>query len=145
MGMYTEIDLRVKLSLDTSLNIIKWLSLQANSKVVWSDEHYKLLVQNTPKELVNTRVKSLLWNDDYILRFRKLKDCYFLRCRFEIKNYESELELLVNTLKPYIINRGKIGTLLYEEYDKAGDITYNENEEIDFDYGSTYSDNSYYF
>ncbi len=136
MGMYTEIDLRVKLSLELRPDIIKWIEIQTNKKYLEleADKWHELMKEYTPKEFKGTRVDTLRWWDDYILRFRKLKDCYFLRANFEIKNYDDELELLVNTLKPYIIQDGVIGKMKYEEYEFFDDIIKNGNE-IEFNYG----------
>lgn len=138
MGMYTEIILDVKLSKDIDENLKDWLLLQTiNIDEYGDDEYWAKLVQLCPPKLRVTRVECINKCDNKNRMF-EIFGHYSLHLEFEIKNYESELELLVETLKPFIINTGKIGTLLYEEYDTPGDIIL-ENNILTFNYGTEQS------
>lgn len=135
MGMYTEIILDVNLLKDIDDNLLKWLLMQTiDIDKYKDDEYYEKLEYYCPKQLKGTRVESINWVDNKNGMCIE-SEYYTLHLEFEIKNYNNELQALVETLKPYIINTGIIGTLLYEEYDIPGDIIL-ENNILTFDIGS---------
>ena len=135
MGMYTEIILDVKLLKDIDDNLLKWLLMQTiDIDKYKDDEYYEKLEYYCPEHLKGTRVESINWFDN------KNSMCieheyYTLHLEFEIKNYNNELQTLAETLKPYIINTGIIGTLLYEEYTVRGNIILDNNN-LTFNKGS---------
>ena len=107
MGMYTELYLAVELSKDVPNNIIQWL--------------------NSDGELANapSRIKNGFtgWDSYYfasqpftVFKYDDISESYFLTTVFNIKNYENEIDFLLETLTPYIIREGHIGHTRYEEF-----------------------------
>ena len=135
MGMYTEIILDVKLSKDIDDNLLNWLLMQTiDIDKYEDDDYYEKLEYYCPEHLKGTRVESINWFDNK--NSMCIQDEYYtLHLEFEIKNYNNELQALVETLKPYIIDTGIIGTLLYEEYTFPGNIILDNNN-LTFDIGS---------
>jgi len=135
MGMYTEIILDVKLSKYIDDNLLNWLSIQTiDIDKYEDDEYYEKIKCFCPKHLKGTRVESINWVDNKN-HMTIESEYYILHLEFEIKNYNNELQTLVETLKPYIINTGIIGTLLHEEYTFPGNIILDNNN-LTFDIGN---------
>lgn len=48
-------------------------------------------------------------------------------CCFNIKNYENEIQLFLDFLAPFILNRGQIGTYRYEEWEEPAIVINDED------------------
>jgi hypothetical protein len=108
MGMYTELYLAVELSKDTPKDIVAWI------------DGYKEL-ENAP-----CRIKDgFTGRDSYyfdsqpftVFKYDDISNSYYLTTVFNLKNYENEIEFMLNTLEPYIVSNGHIGHTRYEEYE----------------------------
>ena len=51
------------------------------------------------------------------LKYDEIQDCYKLTMRFNMKNYDNEIEEMIKLILPYIDNYGHIGHKRYEETD----------------------------
>lgn len=85
------------------------------------DFDFSIVSEIVPIELKESRVDWLRWRNDYILVFENKDEYYYLHTKFEIKNYEQELETLVALLQPYFIEVIK-ATMWYEENESSSNI-----------------------
>ena len=135
MGMYTELVLGVNLVRDVPKEVIDILEFMISGTF----EDPEPITPDHP--LFKTdRWRTMLQSDSYYFggfsnslisapRFKD--DVYRLSIRSNLKNYDSEIELFLNWLTPYIETRGFIGYMRYEEYDDPWLIYY---EMYDKDY-----------
>lgn len=121
MGMYTEFVLGVDLVRETPKEVIDILDFMITNDL---DDNEPILPDHP---LFNTeRWRYMLQSDSYyfggfsnslIDAPRFIEDVYKLSIRSNLKNYDSEIELFLNWLNPYIETRGFIGYMRYEEFD----------------------------
>lgn len=133
--MYTELVLGVDLVRDTPKEVIDILEFMISGEF----EDPKPIVPDHP--LFKTdRWRTMLQSDSYYFgefgnslidapRFKE--DVYKLSIRSNLKNYDSEIELFLNWLSPYIETHGFIGYMRYEEYDNPWLIYHGDFEDDD--------------
>jgi hypothetical protein len=105
MGMYTEIYLTVELSKDIPRYVIDWIN------------------DDSEDESIPSRVRCFGYSSSYYfdgIGFKRfyyddISKSYYLTTRFDIKNYNDEIEFLLDKLSPYILSDGHIGHIRYEE------------------------------
>lgn len=133
MGMYTELVLGVDLVRDTPEEVIDILKYMIEGEL----EDPEPTVPDHP--LFKTdRWRIMLRCDSHyfggcsfsILDSPRYKgDVYKLSIRSNLKNYDSEIELFLNWLAPYIETRGFIGHMRYEAFDDPWLIYYGLYDE----------------
>jgi hypothetical protein len=116
MGMYTQLHLDLKLKIDTPKEIIDTLTDMVN--VDSESEKWNNRLDwcfNSNSYYFNAFSYAKIWKDGSIYKL-------FVHCDF--KNYDNEIAILLNWLKPYIDTQGMIGYTRYEE-DEEPTILYN--------------------
>lgn len=115
MGMYTELDIGVKLKKDTPSDVINELKLMVD------EENADL--QQFRKERPDRWYWMLKSGGSYYFHrkpslhfeYDDMDQTYYLSVCTNIKNYEREWEKFLEWLTPYIATTGFIGTYRYEE------------------------------
>jgi len=123
MGMYTEISFSAELKLDTeTAKVVATLSDYESSKAVkddfWPDHKFfktsrfrQLMVMSSAyfPGTIHPLFRRESWNEDM----------YTLIFRSNLKNYDDEIELFLDWIKPYIYDgcgtRGYYAVVCYEE------------------------------
>ena len=113
MGMYTQLVINTKIRDDISNEIINILAFLFNGEELNEDiipEHKFFKCQRW----------ELIGRCGYILSATSQYKGGYLFSKSELKNYNNEIELFIDWLKPYICEYSDefIGYWLYEEYDK---------------------------
>jgi len=117
MGMYTEVNIGVKLRKDTPKMTLDILSYMVDNKRPFSNCEHPLFL--TP------RWENMLHGDSYYFdtipsvrwEYDKIAEAWFLSAVSNIKNYDNEWEKFLDFLGPYIETEGYLGTYRYEEYE----------------------------
>jgi len=119
MGMYTELYLGCDLKKNTPKSLIDWLYGHNNENIEFEE-----LASMSPIELIKTRLNTLLGSSYYFhaqsilkINFDNISKSYHLLLITNIKNYDSEIEKLINILMPHIdaFEGEHIGHVRYEE------------------------------
>lgn len=131
MGMYTQLILKVRLKPNRWLYNVLNLMMENDT----NDESYKdIEIKRFVKygrlgdhSLFRTnRWKWMLygnsayfeeWAEPEVI-YNKESDEIEFSCCFNIKNYENEIQLFLDFLAPFILDRGQIGTYRYEEWEE---------------------------
>lgn len=119
MGMYTEFVFAAKLSEHTPLNvldILKYLTCDQDSKDIehivipahpfFKTEKWKVIASGASVYFPGETHSSLLFNSHY----------YCLTIRSSIEDYDSEFELFLEWISPYIITHGFLGYMQRKEF-----------------------------
>ena len=118
MGMYTELYLAVELNKDMPEDIINWI----NDSELRND---------VPSRISNFGFSSSYYFDGIACKkftYDEISNSYYLTTRFDLKNYDSEIQKLLSILEPYITSSGHIGHIRYEEDDYPTMIFLNDNK-----------------
>ena len=121
MGMYTELYLAVELSNDTPEDIVAWIN------------------DDKTKDDVPARIESFGFSSSYYFDgiackhffYDDISISYYLTTRFDLKNYEEEIQTLLSVLEPYIISKGHIGHIRYEN-NKFPTLLFFKNDKIEY-------------
>lgn len=121
MGMYTEIVLGVALKRNTPKEVIDILNYMIDGE----PDESRLILDDHPLFKTDRWHFMLCCNSAYFGGYsnsilkepRHSYDIYHLSIRSNLKNYDSEIELFLNWLNPYIETDGFIGYMRHEEFD----------------------------
>lgn len=126
MGMYTELYLGVELKKDTREDIIQWLEAHKDDSI-----SIYVLMALAPIELKNTRLNVLSGSSYYFdaqphfnFKYDNISRSYFLTLGLNIKNYDNDIKIFLDMIRPYITTIGHIGHTRYEENEEPT-ILYN--------------------
>ena len=129
MGMYTELNMAVKLKADTPenvINVLKYMLRDIKPKPVETPDHPLFQASGWAIMLLcdsyyfSGQTDSYLYKDDLGVCV-----CYSLNVRCNLKNYENQIDLFLDWLRPYIDDDGFIGYKRYEE-DEDPTLIYND-------------------
>lgn len=103
MGMYTELHFNVELKKDVPANVIDVLK----DMLGVSDTHF---VSPDHEFFKTTRWKTMFHSDSYYfnsdthctLRFDEVGESYYLCLRFNVKNYDGEIQKFISWIMPYL-------------------------------------------
>jgi len=123
MGMYTELNIGVSLRSDTPLNVINII------EYMLSDDNMKMCDMPFDHPLFSTeRWHFMLLCGSYY--FDGQPDSHMVRddidheykcnVRCNLKNYDNEIELFLDFIRPYLVTRGFLG---YKRYEEDGEPT----------------------
>lgn len=120
MGMYTQLHLDVELKKDTPKEIIDTLTEMVKGECEkWNNRLNWCF--NSSSCYFNNFAYSKLWKDEISNSYK-----LFVHCDF--KNYDNEIEILLEWLKPHIENNyNMLGYTRYEEFKKPTILYYDEN------------------
>ena len=129
MGMYTELVLGVDLKRDTPEIVIRTLKKMLSMK----DEEEIELPDHELFKLSTGRWTFMLRCDSYYfagttnseMHCDHITKRHELSVRCNLKNYEREIELFLDWIKPYVEDRGFAGYKRYEECDEPELIYFN--------------------
>lgn len=118
MGMYTELNIGVSLRADTPdkiVDILKYMLGDIDEKVETTDHalfstrrwHYMLV---SDSYYFDSYTDSSMRRDD-------LDHQYKLNVRCNLKNYNNEIDLFLDFIRPYLQTNGFLGYKRYEECD----------------------------
>ena len=62
------------------------------------------------------------------IKYDTISNTYYFTGRMDLKNYENEIQFILDTLEPYIISDGHIGHIRYEEEELPTILTINQGE-----------------
>lgn len=120
MGFYTQLHLDVELKKDTPQEIITILQDMVKGNSLYWENRLNWCFKSS-SYYFNNYSHSNIWFDEISSQYK-----LFVHCDF--KNYDNEIEILLEWLKPYIDTKGMIGYVRYEE-DIEPTILYNVREE----------------
>lgn len=135
--MYTELYLATELKKDTPEGILKWLDYQANTGF---SEGWWEIAESLAPEGLKGRLSTIGNSSSYYfsgIPFIKFEiddlhpdePMYFLTTRFDIKNYQEEIENFLKVLEPWIETEGWIGNYRYED-DEVPSGIFNKDGKI---------------
>jgi len=117
--MYTELHFNSELRSDTPKEVIKVLKfmLKGLGKEPELPNHELFKKGSVWRFMFNTDSYYFDADTHSTLRFDIISDSYYLCLRFNIKNYNSEIENFINWIKPYTNKRNGdfLGFMRYEE------------------------------
>ena len=119
MGMYTELYLGVELKKETPEAIRDWLVkgktlLDASSRI-----------KTYPFGGTSYYFDALTIEK---MKYDTIANSYYFTGRMDLKNYENEIQFILNTLEPYIISDGHIGHVRYEEEEMPTILIMNQGK-----------------
>lgn len=125
MGMYTELNIGVNLKGDTPENIVEILKyMLGDIDTVKTTDHRLFETKRWHMMLVcdsyyfdGRTDSSIKWND--------ISEEYELNVRCNLKNYDDEIALFLDFIRPYLVTEGFLGYTRYEEYDDPT-LIYND-------------------
>ena len=120
MGMYTELNIGVSLRSDTPLDVISIIEYMLdidNMKMcdvpfdhpLFSTERWSFMLL-TGSYYFDGRTDSSMVRDD-------IDNEYKLNVRCNLKNYDDEIDLFLDFIRPYLVTSGFLGYKRYEEDD----------------------------
>lgn len=120
MGMYTELNIGVNLVSSTPDYVIDIIKYMLNPE----SEYDEIKLPDHPL-FKTARWRYMLLSDSYYfggttnscMEYDGIFKQHELNVRSNLKNYESEIELFLNFIQPYIDFHGFIGYMRYEEFD----------------------------
>lgn len=129
MGMYTELVAAFRLPhlYDPELSILKYI---LHETYEMPDKEF------LQHPLFKTRRwGSMLGSDSYyfdgqtysILKYDLISKCHYLTVRFNVKNYDGEIENFLDWMYPISSNRGFIGYKRHEEFDNPTLIYFDDS------------------
>ena len=130
MGMYTELNIGVKLYSNTPENILDILRYMVGDINIEPDDK-----PNHP--LFETdRWRMLFMSDSYyfdgitnsVLDYDGITEAYYLTVRSNFKNYDDEINKFLDFIRPYLDTKGFLGYYRYEE-DEYPVLIYNSYRE----------------
>ena len=62
------------------------------------------------------------------MKYDTIANSYYFTGRMDLKNYENEIQFILNTLEPYIISDGHIGHVRYEEEEMPTILIMNQGK-----------------
>jgi len=121
MGMYTELVLNVRFRHDTPEQVLNVLEVLTDPNGEYKLEGLQALLPDHPV-LSKPRAHCLFhccshyFIPESFVRFFKddIAGCWFLMTRFDLKNYDGEIEALVEFIRPYV-EGSFMGYKRYEE------------------------------
>ena len=117
MGMYTELNIGVNLRSDTPNNIIDILRyMLGDIDETKTTDHPLFLTQRWRFMLVSTSYYFDGHTDSSIER-DDITHEYKLNVRCNLKNYDGEIKLFLDFIRPYLETEGFLGYTRYEECD----------------------------
>lgn len=128
MGMYTELVLGVELKADP--NVIGILKVMLGYLDEF-DGNYSHPLFSTPRWRIMLGCGSAYFDRQADSKLVEDYRCCYLNVGCNFKNYNNEIDLFLDWLRPYIESDGFIGYMRYEENDNPtliyminGDVTY---------------------
>ena len=133
MGMYTQLKLDVNLKPDPELlKVLTFMDAgdteQVNSFLTEIDSSAPLFA--TERWSWMLKGDSAYFDDYAPPTISVNKENIHFTCCFNIKNYGDEIKKFLDYLSPYILDVGKIGEYMYEEWDFPENVNYNINTGI---------------
>jgi hypothetical protein len=135
MGMYTEFHFNVKLVNDLPKkveSILKYMIGDFSGEDIFPSDLPNHKLFSTPRWQVMLRGDSYYFAADTIsvLRYDDIANSYFLCVRCNFKNYDSEIELFLDWIHPYIeMDSGEFLGFYRYEMDKIPTLIYHEKDE----------------
>jgi hypothetical protein len=125
MGMYTELYLSFKFRKDTPKQIIDWIKAHDDNNISFEE-----LLDLIPEPIKGTRLRTLYSSSAYFdsITTCEITEDYKFLCIFNIKNYNEEIQKLLDMFEPFIDSYGHIGHIRYEEYDLPDIIEFKDNK-----------------
>lgn len=136
MGMYTELNIGVNLRSDTPQNIIGILQYMLGDVDEVAVTDHPLF--STPRWDMMLQCDSYYFDGrtDSSMELDDISHRYELNVRCNLKNYDNEIELFLDFIRPYLETVGFIGYTRYEEDDDPT-LIYNNvhNDTIEYEKG----------
>lgn len=117
MGMYTELNIGVSLRSDTPENVIDILkymlgdinNVETTDHPLFSTQRWAFMLR-CDSYYFDGRTDSSMERDD-------IDHEYKLNVRCNLKNYDNEIDLFLDFIRPYLETNGFLGYKRYEEFD----------------------------
>jgi len=116
MGMYTELYLAVELDKDLPKDLVKFF-MELSNDDFGVEENLPTCFQGKTRIAYMGHMDSYYFDSIPMIDFKydTISKSYFLTTIFNLKNYEDEIDIILNVLTPYILTKGHIGHMRYEE------------------------------
>jgi hypothetical protein len=115
MGMYTELNIGVRFKQDTPDNIINIIKHMIDNNINAITTDHPLF--SSPRWRIMLTCYSYYFDGraDSNLRYDEIDESYHLNVRCNLKNYDNEIELFLDFIRPYLETEGFLGYMRYEE------------------------------
>lgn len=127
MGMYTELNIALRLEKDTPKEIINALQYMLGEDAEVPFINHPLFNTESWKVLLIKEISYFPGDSFHLLSYND-KLGYDLTVRSSIKNYDNEIELFLDFINPYIETEGFIGYMFCEQCDDPTLIYYVNGE-----------------
>ena len=109
----------------TPKQIIDWIKAHNDDNISIEE-----LLDLTPEPLKGTRLSTLSGSSAYFdsITTCKITEDYKFLCILNIKNYNEEIQNLLDMFEPFVDSYGHIGHIRYEEYDLPDIIEFKDNK-----------------
>ena len=120
MGMYTELNLGIRLKTETPEEVIDVIKFMANR---YEEDTFNVKTLPPHPLFSTSRWAIMLRCDSYYFdslphvsfEYDDIADCWFLTCVSNLKNYSNEIEHFLDWIAPHVDTEGFAGYRRYEE------------------------------